>query len=830
MQNHDEILQEFREYIKKYNNRKGFAFLIAGESGIGKTELAKSISNIIDNECCLFKISGKSIPGGQPFGCFYDAAYKALHNSDIKHEYWIELIKEFSIKLPGLGKYISALNKANEYNSLAKIMKLSGFKYQTSSAPNACSFINMIAKENQVVFIIDDAQWIDLGTFEFLRFSLEHLDELNWGFLILINDSVSPHPEIKNFQAELKTLFKNQSKGYFKAITPKRWDQINLKNLISAILNVDFCEFTKSQIEVLHKTTSGIPKFVEEVLLNLIEEKYIFIKNKVAKSNADWREIDMPSSLQELLKKKLQQLYFQIENSRKVLEVASVIGETFTDESVQAVSKMDDVYSLLTKIEYQSKVIKDLFDHHKWQFNHALNHKTIYNSIGENVLNLHEKVASYLISIKSKDYEAIAFHLRKANLKEKSLKYDLKNAETLLNSALFRSAIEKSRIIEENAKKLTFDKEFSYKACYIKGQSFFYLNLFDEAILIFFKLLKNNNQNLKLVADVKRWIGRCYTSKCSQEEFGHGVKHLEKAYQIYKKIGDKSNCAVTLSDLTVTYEHQNRFKDTELAYRTAEKLFIQSKNEVGLNQLWRRSGMVLDAELGTKVIKKATKNFSQWGMPHEEVMCLNNIAVNYLYLGNEELSKKYLEKAIEISSRIDNFGMDHILINLGINSLLMNDIKASVEIINKAYQLREREVTNLNMDILGAAIGLRTLPLKEATIRCFRVYKQSIQEGELSYIIPALINYSYALEKIGHIEKAIHLLEKVRPIKVPYQRYYAHCQQSKWFFRLINLYSLKGFNKKKIILQKKISWCKPFENIRFYNADFGAVPVQFCSP
>jgi len=828
MQNAKEIIDYF-DKSKSDLVVKGAAILVIGESGIGKTWLLHKVVQAEKKDHCVINIAGSRVPGGSGLSCFYEGVYLALKDSNIEREQWYELVKRATMLLPGFGKHISSILGVLDFNSLGKISERTGFHNNGQAAPQAVRFVEAVARKRKIIVVVDDAQWIDVGTWEFLSFILRNNKELNWVILTLLNDSVTAHKDVNKIQESLENIFdvKDNYAGHFQRFVPQRWCVENIGRLIVEICSAKKCNLTHIEKKIIHEITNGIPKFTEEIVNALLDDGLICLIDGEVKSQGDWANIDFPETLEGILKSNYSQLFEKVKKSREALEIASVIGEVFTDEIIGSIANIDEINLLFKQIESQSKVIEDLFVAHKWRFRHTLNHRAIYGSIGTNVGELHQKVAVRLNEVSPNECEAIAYHYRQAGLIEEAIAFDIKSANNLIDCALFQSVVQRTILIERDAQELTFPSNYIQQALLLRGRAFFYLNRFNEAINVFSNPIFNQHTDN---VEATRWLGRCYVSLCSQRDFIFAIKYFEKAISFFEAESNKKSLALTLSELSVAYEHCNRYKDTEISYKKAEMLLSELRDEIGINRLWRRSGMVLDGAIGSKVVKKAADRFKRWKMPHEQVMALNNAAVAYLYCGNNEEFGALLKQAINVSIEIYEFGLDHLLCNMSIYYLLKNDITLASESIMQARQIRERDATNLVVDIVGSAISSKMLPLEEALAETERVYFQCLAEGELSFILPALLNFSNALERNNEIDLAIIELEKIKPIKVDTIRYYAHCQQSKWLQRLVQLYRKKNEYEYANLLESEYYWCKAPTNNHFYTCNFGAVPTQFCSP
>ena len=826
MKNQKELLVQIKTASQKLS--EGHAFIIQAESGLGKSYMLNDAIELLEKDMCTVSINGKRTPGGARLDCFYEGVWEALHKENFDGSMWMEIVGKYASNLPGFSTFVAPLIEGKNFKAIEFISKKSGFSFPGNSAPHAAEFIRAIAnKKKKIVLVIDDCQWIDVGTWNFISFLLGKMKQYPWLVIISINSSVSPHRDIEHIPDSLNEIFLSKSANKYTRLYPERWDTCSIADLVARICDANECNLSLSQAEALCSITDGIPKYVEIVVNTLLNDGHLNKHKGVVRGIGNWNNLDIPKTLQKLLLKELDLLYRKISDSRQTLQIACVVGEVFSEDMVRELTMVNEAYSLLKDIELHSQVIEDLHKSNKWKFRHTLNHRTIYQSIGERVKDFHFQIAEYMCNKTPDDFEAIAYHFRFADKLDLAIEYDLKSVESMLTEALFYPALYKvKKIIDEASIEITFNEEIIVSAKVLEGRAYFYLNKFYQAIEIFSNHI--HKETIESEAAAHRWLGRCYLSMTTQKDFKRAIEYLSKSKDAYEKIENKEILAEVLSELSVAYEHYTDFTNMEFFYKMAEEKFHDIKDEIGINRLYRRSGMVLDGEISSMLTEKAAHRFRKWKHPHEEVMCLNNSAVAYLYCGNNKKFYDLLCQAQKVSMGVGDFGLAHLLVNQSIYFLLSGDLNNTSETLRAAHNVRERDSTNMVMDIMEGAFSLKALPFPQALAKTEQIYDKCIH-GEFSYLIPSLINYAKALELMGELDLAISEMEKISLITLDTARNYIHCQESKWLRYLIYLYNKKNLIEKSKCIIERYSWCdlNLTKNISFYNSDFGAVPPQF---
>lgn len=136
-------------------------------------------------------------------------------------------------------------------------------------------------------------------------------------------------------------------------------------------------------------------------------------------------------------------------------------------------------------------------------------------------------------------------------------------------------------------------------------------------------------------------------------------------------------------DFIVAYAHMNQKYKAASFYKEAEIYFNKANDKIGMLKLHRKCIIFMTPKLAAPILKSVAKSWERLKVFHEEIMSLNNAAVEYLALFDLEEVKNLLLKALSISIDLNGFGQVYIYNNLGILNILEEIILVLTTILMK---------------------------------------------------------------------------------------------------------------------------------------------------
>lgn len=249
--------------------------------------------------------------------------------------------------------------------------------------------------------------------------------------------------------------------------------------------------------------------------------------------------------------------------------------------------------------------------------------------------------------------------------------------------------------------------------------------------------------------------------------------YANKSLRLAYKLHDKVSMATSLGLVAGAYSLKNDFKNAQLNYLQAIKIYTSLKNQfaigncyINMGNLWQHQGMVAEAE---KYYALANIIFTKLNDKERLAQLFNNYGI--LYGGNNQLlkSEKYFVASTRIREKLSSqLNLANSYLNVGaINILLKNYTKA--ELFLKKSMAKFRAIHNA----LGEASCLTNLgQINEETknfTKAIDYYNQSIAlsktNNNMEDLENALINISNVYRKKGDYKQAFLYNEELIDLK-----------------------------------------------------------------
>jgi predicted ATPase len=332
----------------------GKIIFIKGESGIGKTRLLAELRNLLSGNSIRW-LSTRCV------------------RSEVASPYapWIDLVRQFAHEAPLLLFYQAC------GNSLSQIAKLIPELASTSSLSESLSteinpiekvdntqpptpeiierervrfydsivhFFARLSQDKPVVLAFDDLQWADSDSLRLLQY-LTHELALSSSITIFALyrepefEAGGGNPFLSKVVVELSS---EQGFQLVQSIVLNRLTKEDTQLLIEKILPSSEEEERKKRFsDLVHVKTGGNPLFIEEVLRSLIDQGILpTIASKARSRNRkSIKDFTVPKTLRNVIEQRLGSLS---QDTVRLLEIASVIGEKFSTKLLQEVAAIDN--------------------------------------------------------------------------------------------------------------------------------------------------------------------------------------------------------------------------------------------------------------------------------------------------------------------------------------------------------------------------------------------------------------------------------------------------------------------------------------------------------
>ncbi|MEM3445782.1 MAG: DUF2791 family P-loop domain-containing protein, partial [Thermoplasmata archaeon] len=397
-----DILKKGLEHVK---SGEGRFFLITGERGIGKTRLLQEFARIAVEQGAL--VMENRCGGGAPYSVVENAITRAT--------------KTALEPLP-LGLALSEGREAGETVYRARTMILERFlrKFEEISSAEEC------------VLLLDDLQWADTGTLNFLHYLSRNLGKLR------IFVACAYGSEYTKEESGFTQFLRNLN-------IERNTRTIMLGNLTQAEAAKIICEslggwkIHRKVIEEIYRKTGGNPFFIEEFCKVLGE-----IASQAELEDPKFgRGFPLPEGIKNLINYRLNGLG---EEELKVLRCCAVLGNSFEYEVLKMVVEFDDEENLLDAIE---KLIRAGYLKEEQEERYSFTQNLVREVVYEDILLprkkfFHKKVAGVLESKFGEDIKyagTIGKHYLLAGEVEKGCKFIISAAENSLRNYLIEDAL-----------------------------------------------------------------------------------------------------------------------------------------------------------------------------------------------------------------------------------------------------------------------------------------------------------------------------------------------------------------------------------------------------
>ena len=296
--------------------------------------------------------------------------------------------------------------------------------------------LSKLAKHHPIVLILDDLQWIDIGSINLLF----HLGRRLAGNQILLvgsyrsEDVAQGRGGDRHPLEELLAEFKRQYGDIWIDLDNK--DAGREQQFVEAYLDTEPNRFSQTFRQALYEHTEGHPLFTIELLRNLQEQGDLTCDDEgrwVEKKTINWQAI--PSRVEGVIEERIGRLE---QEQHEILSIGSVEGEDFTAQVIARIRNLDEsglLRVLSQSLDRQHRLIIDrgierLGDNllFLFAFRHNLFQRYLYDHLTEpERVYLHQSVGEALETIYSGNTEKIspqlARHFDLAGLVEKAVKY-----------------------------------------------------------------------------------------------------------------------------------------------------------------------------------------------------------------------------------------------------------------------------------------------------------------------------------------------------------------------------------------------------------------------
>lgn len=501
---------------------------IVGEPGVGKSRLLLQFSNsLLDKD--HHYLQGRCLPHGNsiaylPFLGILKSYFMIKEdqgesgiNKNIKEKI-IALDQGFSATILSAVQQLLSLEIENEaWHDIEPKQKRQHI-FETLK-----SLLIRLSEEKPTIIVVDDLQWMDRTSEEFLSYFIDSISQSSILLVLL-------------FRPEYTHPWGNKS-HYSKLGLGQLTKESSVK-LISAILGNGAVADELEQLTL--KQSDGNPLFIEEFIYSLLENNFIERKKNKIFLSPGFDSIKIPDTIHGIVAGRMDKLNVHL---KRILQVASVIGREFGYRILQTVTGTgEELKSLLDNLQNLEFIYeKDLFPELRYTFKHALIQEVAHDSLLlTKRIEIHAQIGftiEFLYADKLDEFnEILAYHYWRGKDFPKAYQY-----------------------LKLSGKKA--GANFSHLEAF---------NFFRKALEIFDKLpqaQKNKEDKLDTLNLMRRPIAMLGHPKDS-------LKILKEGAKIAKELGDQKSLSRYYNDMSILYTVRG---DSLLSIANSEKSFNEAE-------------------------------------------------------------------------------------------------------------------------------------------------------------------------------------------------------------------------------------------------------------
>ncbi len=636
-------LAELCAALDAARNRQGRCVILAGEPGVGKTRLAQEATVearsrdflVATGRCYELHRSVPFFPFREALAAAYAAAPSSLRTEVVAH--WPDVLR-----LLPIAPDASALPAG----------ELAGQEEQQRLFWAVTGFLRALADVRPVALLLDDLQWADSASLDLLQHLARHTRACRVFLLGIYRDDevTRTHP----LQAVLRDLGREH---LLQRLAVKRLPAEGTAALVKAMMGED--EVPQTLVALIHRGTDGNAFFTRELLRSLVE------RGDVERHDGRWEPragiaIEVPESVRTVIRQRLEHLS---PTAREVLQEASILGQTFSFDDVQAMRDRPEIEveaaldaaqaaGLIRESSASSASGAD-----RYTFQHGLIQQGIYVDLPGRRRQRYHRVAGELLSrLAERDRvrraAELAWHFVEGGVPEAALPYALlagDQAEAVFAhhdaERHYQSALELARELGERG--------CEAEALFKLGALWMTTARYDDAV----QMLERSAEVSRASGDLEgrrramALLGRVYARRGAAQE---GVQRIQPLLATMTGEPSRGVAAlqIALADL---YYTSGRYREQLSAAERAGEVARALNDDALLAQAeqWRSSALLAlgRAQEALPVLQEVIPRAEAAGDLSSHTHALSHVALAYIQRGEFDAGRSYIERALAMAER-----------------------------------------------------------------------------------------------------------------------------------------------------------------------------------
>jgi hypothetical protein len=416
---------------------QGRAVCLLGDAGMGKSRLAHEFrSRALDHEAVVVQVRCLAHGQTRAHGPFSDLLRDVLRLGDVSPaEIEEQAVQRLLALDPGLELYLPRLLHLLSVPSATHRLpdSLEGLALRRALGEALVATATLAARAQPLVLVFEDWHWADEASKETLQHLVEACAFHRLMLLVCVRPEAAPlwPPLTHCSQMVLRPL-----------------GRAEVAELVRTLARAD--EVSANLAALMHTRTDGVPLFVEELTRALLEQGQLSVASGVLVSPEDINSIDLPGSVEAVVRSRLDRLDGEL---LELLRVAAVIGRQFERQLLDdlfggADAVADGLAAAVAQgLVQQTRVVPEP----EYRFRHLLTQVVAYESLLlKQRRAIHRRVGEWLerryAAQLDEHSEVLAHHFLHAGVEDKAIHYLMRAGERAAQSASNVAAIELLRV------------------------------------------------------------------------------------------------------------------------------------------------------------------------------------------------------------------------------------------------------------------------------------------------------------------------------------------------------------------------------------------------
>jgi class 3 adenylate cyclase/tetratricopeptide (TPR) repeat protein len=521
---------------------------------------------------------------------------------------------------------------------------------------NLMALVGAYAASKPTVLVLDDVHWSDASSLELIG-ALSSLVSRVPLLLVLLQRPNKTDPAWQLHESLAVQL----GPTHYTTIELQPLDEHAARELVASLLEIE--DLPPAVRQLILDRAEGNPFYVEEVIRSLLDQKLVVSREDPAGGRPHWyatREIAriaIPDTLAGVITARLDRLD---EEAKHTAQTASVIGRTFSFDVLADVfdtpqalePSLDTLQSRELVRRGAEKLARD------YLFKHALTQETAYNTLLKSKRTaLHKRVGETLERLEPQNVDDIARHFTQANETERALPYLIAAGERAVRGFALKEAIDYFTHAVQVAgpgHNLNLMRR-TYEGL---GNALAFAGQLERALDVYREMFEAGEAHADVPTQVSALNKTANVTGMRQGQFPQAEQWLKQSEALAVQAQDRVGLAEAYTLRCQICQAQADFDGTirfmQESVNIGRELNVKTQIAFGLSHIASAQMTMGDFAASYRSGQEALAVSLEIGdREHEAEVYINSFATYHLMRGEIDRALEYLERGLEISTKIN---------------------------------------------------------------------------------------------------------------------------------------------------------------------------------